>query len=109
VGDDHQLDSLAEGATYEQILQSYPSLKPEHIQAALSYAAELAREESLLPLRSKSGTTGGGWARMRSPFQVDGRRRGRCILSIHMLHRAASCPEADRVDRRDLTPTARHG
>lgn len=46
------LDSLAEGATHEEILRSYPSLKPEHIQAALAYAAELAREESLLPLRS---------------------------------------------------------
>ena len=46
------LDSLAEGATHEDILRSYPSLKPEHIQAALAYAAELAREERLLPLRS---------------------------------------------------------
>jgi len=46
------LDSLAEGATHDEILRSYPSLKPEHIQAALAYAAELAREESLLPLRS---------------------------------------------------------
>jgi uncharacterized protein (DUF433 family) len=46
------LDSLAEGATQEEILRSYPSLKPEHIQAALAYAAELAREESLLPLRT---------------------------------------------------------
>lgn len=46
------LDSLAEGATHEKILRSYPSLKPEHIQAALAYAAELARVESLLPLRS---------------------------------------------------------
>jgi uncharacterized protein (DUF433 family) len=46
------LDSLAEGATHEEILRSYPSLKPEHIQAALAYAAELAREERLLPLRS---------------------------------------------------------
>jgi len=46
------LDSLAEGATHEEILRSYPSLKPEHIQAALAYAAVLAREESLLPLRS---------------------------------------------------------
>ncbi len=45
------LDSLAEGATQAEILRSYPSLKPEHIQAALSYAAELAHEESLLPLR----------------------------------------------------------
>jgi uncharacterized protein (DUF433 family) len=44
------LDSLAEGASRTQILDSYPSLKPEHIDAALAYAAELAREESLLPL-----------------------------------------------------------
>jgi uncharacterized protein (DUF433 family) len=46
------LDSLAEGANREQILKSYPSLKPEHIDAAISYAAELAHEESLLPLRA---------------------------------------------------------
>ena len=45
------LDSLAEGASREEILRSYPSLKPEHIDAAISYAAELAREESLLPLQ----------------------------------------------------------
>jgi uncharacterized protein (DUF433 family) len=44
------LDSLAEGATREEILVSYPSLQPEHIDAAISYAAELAREESLLPI-----------------------------------------------------------
>ena len=47
------LDSLAEGATRDEILESYPSLKPEHIEAALAYAAELAHEESLLPLRGK--------------------------------------------------------
>lgn len=46
------LDSLAEGATREEILYSYPSLQSIHIDAALSYASELAREESLLPLRS---------------------------------------------------------
>lgn len=45
------LDSLAEGASREETLRSYPSLKPEHIDAAIAYAAELAREESLLPLR----------------------------------------------------------
>lgn len=44
------LDSLAEGASREEILRSYPSLKPEHIEAAFAYAAELAREESLLPI-----------------------------------------------------------
>jgi uncharacterized protein (DUF433 family) len=44
------LDSLAEGATKEEILRSYPSLKPEHIEAAIAYAAELAHEESLIPL-----------------------------------------------------------
>lgn len=44
------LDSLAEGASHEDILTSYPSLRPEHIKAAIAYAAELAREQSLLPL-----------------------------------------------------------
>jgi len=44
------LDSLAEGATHEEILRSYPSLRAVHIEAAIAYAAELAREESLLPL-----------------------------------------------------------
>ena len=47
------LDSLAEGASREEILRSYPSLKPEHIDAAIAYAAELAHEESLLPLRTE--------------------------------------------------------
>jgi len=47
------LDSLAEGASREEILRSYPSLRPEHIDAALAYAAELAHEESLLPLREE--------------------------------------------------------
>ena len=35
------LASLAEGATREEILKSYPSLKPEHIDAAIAYAADL--------------------------------------------------------------------
>jgi uncharacterized protein (DUF433 family) len=30
------LDSLAEGATREQVLRSYPSLSSEHIEAALA-------------------------------------------------------------------------
>ena len=46
------LDSLAEGASREEILRSYPSLRQEHIEAAVAHAAELAREESLLPLAS---------------------------------------------------------
>jgi uncharacterized protein (DUF433 family) len=47
------LDSLAEGSTKEEILRSYPSLKPAHVDAALSYAAELAHEERLMPIRTK--------------------------------------------------------
>lgn len=46
------LDSLAEGSSREEILQSYPSLTPVHIDAALAYAAELAHEELILPLVS---------------------------------------------------------
>ena len=47
------LDSLAEGASHEEILRSYPSLKAAHIEAALAYAAELAHEERLVPIRTK--------------------------------------------------------
>lgn len=38
------LDNLAEGQSREEILKSYPSLASEDLEAALSYAAELARE-----------------------------------------------------------------
>ncbi len=38
------LDNLAGGIAPAAILASYPSLQPEDIQAALSYAAELSRE-----------------------------------------------------------------
>ncbi len=38
------LDNLADGVCEEEILKSYPSLKPEDIKAAISYAAELSRE-----------------------------------------------------------------
>jgi uncharacterized protein (DUF433 family) len=45
------LDNLAEGSSRDEILRSYPSLLPEHIDAALAYAAELAHEEQLIPLQ----------------------------------------------------------
>jgi uncharacterized protein (DUF433 family) len=38
------LDNLAAGESRDAILRSYPALKPEDIQAAQWYAAELARE-----------------------------------------------------------------
>ena len=39
------LDCLAEGASREDVLTNYPSVRSEHIDAALAYAAELARGE----------------------------------------------------------------
>lgn len=38
------LDNLAEGVSETEILKSWPSLKPEDIKAAISYAAEISRE-----------------------------------------------------------------
>jgi uncharacterized protein (DUF433 family) len=38
------LDNLAEGLTPEDIMNSYPALSREAIQAAIAYAAALARE-----------------------------------------------------------------
>jgi len=47
------LDGLAEGATREDLMRSYPTLQAIHVEAAIAYAAELAREESLVPLRGE--------------------------------------------------------
>ncbi len=50
------LDCLAEGMGESEILIEYPSLKKEHIEAALHYGAMLAREE-VLPLTDSMGQT----------------------------------------------------
>ncbi len=44
------LDNLAEGVTEAEILKEYPSLQPGDIQAAIAYAAQLVREEEIIPL-----------------------------------------------------------
>lgn len=39
------LDNLAAGLTPDELIQSYPGLTRDAIQAAITYAAELAREK----------------------------------------------------------------
>ena len=41
------LDYLADGMAREEIIEDYPGLTPEDIDAALAYAAELARERTV--------------------------------------------------------------
>ncbi|NLS95984.1 MAG: DUF433 domain-containing protein [Planctomycetaceae bacterium] len=43
------LDNLAAGLGTDEILRSYPSLIAEDVQAAMAYAADLARER-MVPL-----------------------------------------------------------
>jgi uncharacterized protein (DUF433 family) len=38
------LDNLAAAVTLDELLESYPSLTREAVQAAIAYAADLARE-----------------------------------------------------------------
>jgi uncharacterized protein (DUF433 family) len=45
------LDNLASGLTPEEIVADYPPLTLEDVRSAIAYAAKLAREEELLPLR----------------------------------------------------------
>ena len=45
------LDNLAEGLTLEEIVKEDPPLTLENVRSAIAYAAALAREEELLPLR----------------------------------------------------------
>lgn len=42
------LDNLAAGMQTDEILHSYPSLRAEDVQAAMGYAADLARERMVL-------------------------------------------------------------
>jgi uncharacterized protein (DUF433 family) len=43
------LDNLAAQVSEDEILENYPTLKKEDLQAALAYAAALAKEE-IIPL-----------------------------------------------------------
>ena len=45
------LDNLAEGMTPDEIVTEYPPLTTADVRAAIAYAATLAREEELIPLR----------------------------------------------------------
>lgn len=42
------LDNLADGMNREEILKSYPSLNPADIDAALAYAALIAKERHIV-------------------------------------------------------------
>lgn len=47
------LSSLADGDTPEVLLKSFPSLTPDHLRAAIAFAAASARDDTpLLPLPS---------------------------------------------------------
>jgi uncharacterized protein (DUF433 family) len=49
------VDNVAAGLARDEILKSYPALNPADIDAALAYAAELAREGTVdLPLEAKA-------------------------------------------------------
>ncbi len=51
------LDNLAAGESPERILDQYPSLRPEHIPAAIGYAADLVRER-IIPIRTQTRQRG---------------------------------------------------
>ena len=44
--------SLADGMAAEKIIEQYPQLTPEDIQASLAYAAELTERDVLYPLKT---------------------------------------------------------
>jgi uncharacterized protein (DUF433 family) len=48
------LSNLADGMSSDAIIVEYPSLKSADVLAAVAYAAELAAEEDLTPLRGDS-------------------------------------------------------
>jgi uncharacterized protein (DUF433 family) len=53
---EHVLGMLAAGDTFETILQGYPWLEPEDIQACLVYARRLVGHERVEPLLIETGS-----------------------------------------------------
>jgi uncharacterized protein (DUF433 family) len=53
---EHVLGMLAAGDTPETILEGYPWLEPEDIQACLAYAHKLVAHERVEPLILNTGT-----------------------------------------------------
>ncbi|HEV7298198.1 MAG TPA: DUF433 domain-containing protein [Tepidisphaeraceae bacterium] len=45
------LDRLSQGATADDLLSNYEGLRPEHIPAALAYAAATIRNDELVAAR----------------------------------------------------------
>src|SRR5262249_38213852 len=48
---DMVLSELEHGASPKQILKTYPSLRAEHLTAAIAYAAEIANDDSASPMK----------------------------------------------------------
>ncbi len=63
---EHVLKELGAGMTREEVIENYPSLRPEHIQAALLFAADVVRRRGSVFLSPAKGTEA------RSPFDVPG-------------------------------------
>jgi uncharacterized protein (DUF433 family) len=48
------LELIANGWTFDQILESYPHLTRDQIAAVLAYTIEVVRDDHLMPLAAKS-------------------------------------------------------
>ena len=46
------IGSLADGMSFDEIIEEYPQLTKQDIYAVLSYAAEVLDQENLIPIRS---------------------------------------------------------
>ena len=51
---DFVLGLFAEGWTEEQVLDNYPQLSHEALQAVFAFAAECMREEAIYPVKSRA-------------------------------------------------------
>lgn len=50
------LDFMANGMTFEEIMEEFPQLEVDDIKAAIAYGAEMARERYVeIPLREAAG------------------------------------------------------
>ena len=53
---EHVLNELGTGMSYKELLENYPTLKPQHIPAAMIYAAAVVAMERALIKQSFSAS-----------------------------------------------------
>jgi len=83
------LASLAEGSSFQEILQDYPSLSEEHVRAVVAFAATSAREDLPVQISPAANPSLDLWRMAAAPGSPREAFRGPQLGCLDKGHAAA--------------------